>query len=457
MPAHTVTVPDAAPAAAAARPRAARPDPIPPPRWTWHRLRRLVHAACVGIFVALPFFDVLRFDIPKQRFYVAGQELWINEFGIVFFTLMLLMFAVAAVSMIYGRLYCSYACPQMIFSEASFSAEEWIRKTINRRFIQWSARARQLAANAAFYAGLLVVSTFLAFVFISYFVEPRDLLGRLASLDLVTTGGFAGAVTTLVTFLDFAFVRTRFCTTVCPYGYLQGMLADDSTLLVDYRDTPKTCIECKKCVRVCHMGIDIRTSAHQIECIHCGECIDACQDVLGRLGRPTLIDYTWGKTGATLGGSTEPWYRRIGLRDAKRVVVLLVLLFYASGLAVALSLREPMLVRVSPDRTRLSWVGGDGEIINRYRISLANRGHGTTSISFTLEGLPRRPPSPGAEPGHARRGRDARGGGGGVRGGRRAGPSRCSRSRSGRGVEPAGETLSFPSTFVMPTGGAKPR
>jgi polyferredoxin len=302
-----------------------------------------------------------------------------------------------------------------------------------------------------FYAGLLVVSTFLAFVFISYFVEPRDLFRRLLSFDIVTTGGFAGAVTTLVTFLDFAFVRTKFCTTVCPYGYLQGMLADDSTLLVDYRDAGKTCIECRKCVRVCHMGIDIRQSAHQIECIHCGECIDACQDVLGRLGRPTLIDYTWGKTGAMAAGSSEPWYRRVGLRDAKRVVVLLVLVFYASGLAVALSLREQVLVQVTPDRGRLSWTGSEGETINRFRVTLANRGTVAASVGFTLEGFPegqlRLQPNPIQLPVGETRTFVAEVF---VPAGSAAVSVRPLTLRAH--VEPTGDDEAFTSTFVMPTG-----
>ena len=72
----------------------------------WHRLRKRVHFACFLLFVALPFLNVIRFDIPKQRFYFAGRELWINEFGIVFFTLMFLMFAVVAMSVFYGRVYC---------------------------------------------------------------------------------------------------------------------------------------------------------------------------------------------------------------------------------------------------------------------------------------------------------------------------------------------------------------
>ena len=260
-----------------------------------------MHLICFVIFCLLPFFDVVRFDIPKERFYFAGQELWISEFGIIFLTLMFLLFCIVAVSMILGRMYCSYACPQMIFSEASLSLQNWVERYVKKRFIDWSPKARAIASSVVFYLIVAVASMFLAFVFISYFVEPRDLLRRLMSFDIVTAGGICGAGTTIVAFLDFAFVRQRFCTSVCPYGYLQGMLGDKNTLLVHYRDASHQCIECKKCVRICHMGIDIRKSPFQIECIHCGECIDACDDVLARLGKPGLIHMTWGETGEVVG------------------------------------------------------------------------------------------------------------------------------------------------------------
>ncbi|MDX1980008.1 MAG: 4Fe-4S dicluster domain-containing protein [Bryobacteraceae bacterium] len=361
----------------------------------YHKSRFAIHWLCFLIFVALPFSNLMRMDIPKQRFYFAGQELWINEFAILFFTLMFLLFAVAAVSMIYGRLYCAYACPQMIFSEASLRVEDRIRRFINKHFIQWSAKTRTFFSRLSFYALVAVASVFLAFVFISYFVEPRDLIRRLLSFDVHTAAGVAGAATTILTFFDFAFLRERFCTTVCPYGYLQGMLADKQTLLVVYRDgegKDKACIECKKCVRVCHMGIDIRKSPFQIECIHCGECVEACDEVLGRLHKPGLIHYTWGEQGALLGqagggGGVRALMNRIGLRDAKRVVVLLVLLFYASGLTVALSMRNPVMVTIMPDRATMYTLTGQGEVVNRFRMTLANRSGEDTAVTISLEGL----------------------------------------------------------------------
>jgi len=333
----------------------------------WHQLRKRIHVLCFLIFAVLPFFNVVRFDIPRQRFYCFGYELWINEFAIIFFTLMFLMFIIVAASVVFGRVYCGYLCPQMIFSEASMALQKKLRR--------WFKPRERLAA-AAFYAILAVASVFLAFIFISYFVEPRDLARRLLALDIRTAGGISGASVTLLTFLDFAFVRLRFCTTVCPYGYLQGMLGDSSTLLVQYSEAEGKCIQCMKCVRDCPMDIDIRNSPFQIECVHCGECIDSCNTILARLKRPGLIRYTWGLTAS-----------RFAL-DAKRVVLMLILVFYASGLLVALSARRPVLVRIEPERATLYRMGADGRVYNHFRYSISNRSHKPAAVVFSLGDLP---------------------------------------------------------------------
>jgi len=341
----------------------------------------------VIVFIALPLSNLMRFDIPRQRFFFFGYELMISEFGILFFSLMFLMFVIAAVAMLYGRVYCGYLCPQMIFSEASVALESRIRRWVTK-YVRWGAKPRDLLSRGLFYALATAASVILAFVFISYFLEPRDLVHRLLSLDVKTAGGFAGATVTLITLIDFLFVRQRFCTTVCPYGYLQGMLSDGDTLLVQYRDEPRECIECKKCIRVCGMGIDIRTSPYQIECIHCGDCIDACVDVLGRLGKQGLIHYVWGEKGEALGKGDKTWYQRVGLRDAKRVVVLLLVLCYAGGLYTALAMQRTVLVRIPPDRATMYRLGSDGTIYNRIRLQAANRGHQQATLILTIKDLP---------------------------------------------------------------------
>lgn len=358
------------------------------PKNSWHRLRRVIHFACVVIFIALPFFNVMRFDIPRERFFFAGYELWINEFVIIFFSLMFLLFVVTAVSMLYGRVYCGYLCPQMIFSEASINFEARIKTFINRHFAKQSIKARLWINRVTVYAVLFLASIFLAFVFISYFVEPVDLFWRLVSLDIVTAGGIAGAAVTLIAFADFAFLRQRFCTTVCPYGYLQGILGDDNTLVIQYRDPEQICVECKKCVNICHMGIDIRDSAFQIECIHCGECVDSCRSIMGKFGEETLVHYAWGEKGELLGDKTSPWYRRIGLRDAKRLAVIAIILIYGSTLAVAFSMRHNVLVRVSANRATMYRIGDDNRVYNTFRMTLANRGKRDASVWIEIKDLP---------------------------------------------------------------------
>lgn len=354
-------------------------------KYNWHILRRIIHVVCFAVFVALPFFNIMRFDIPRARFYFAGYEFWINEFAIIFFSLLFLMFIIAAMSMLYGRVYCGYLCPQMIFSEAAINLEAKIKTFINKRFAKQSLNVRHWMNRIVVYTILGIASVFLAFVFISYFVEPRDLFQSLISLDIVTAGGIAGAVVTLITFADFAFLRQTFCTTVCPYGYLQGILGDNDTLVVHYRDPKEICVECNKCVRVCHMGIDIRNSPYQIECIHCGECVDACKSIMGKFGEDTLVHYAWGEKGELLGDKKAKWYQRIGLRDIKRIAVFAIIIIYGTALFTAFSMRHSMMVTIAPNRGTLYRIGNDGNIYNTFRMTLANRGSKDSTVSLSLD------------------------------------------------------------------------
>jgi polyferredoxin len=135
------------------------------------------------------------------------------------------------------------------------------------------------------------------------------------------------------------------------------------------------------------MGIDIRDSPFQIECVHCGECIDACDQILARLGKPGLIHYAWGEGGSVI-ETEKSWFRKLGIRDAKRVVVALVTLFYLSGLLTALSMRRAVLVQLAPERATLYRMGDDGMVYNRFRVKVSNRSGQAAAVTFTLEGLP---------------------------------------------------------------------
>jgi cytochrome c oxidase accessory protein FixG len=352
----------------------------------YHRKRKLVHLVCFGIFLLLPLSNLMRFDIPRARFYFFGAVLLPSEFAIIFFSLIFLMFVIVVMAMLYGRMYCSYLCPQMIFSEAAAEFQTNVTRKVNKHFSSLGAGARKFVTGAIFYGVLLVVSVLLSFVFICYFVEPADLFHRLMHFDVHTAGGIAGASTTLFTMLDFAFVRQRFCTSICPYGYLQGMLADRNTLLVRFDEQAEKCINCKKCERVCPMGIDIRNGSHQIECTHCGECIDACSEILGRLGRQPLIHYSWGDSGE-LQGRERTWLRRLGLRDGKRFVVLGLVVVYGCFLFATIHMRQPVMLRVIADRSDLYTITPGGQVHNRFRLMASNRGAKTVTLRLSVAGL----------------------------------------------------------------------
>lgn len=368
-------------------PASARAPRVTLPGTRYHRVRKTVQSVCFVIFLLLPLTDAMRIDITRQRFYFFGAELWISEFSIVFLTMMFLWILIAAMAMIYGRFYCAYLCPQMIFSETATWLERKITRTVNRKLSRLSDGAKKWIARAAFIVVLLPASVFVTFVFVSFFVPPSDLLQRLLRFDIRTAGGMVGAGVTLLTFFDFAFLRRRFCTAICPYGYLQNMLADRHTLLVHFHDSNKQCIRCEKCVRACPMGIDIRHGSHQLECTHCAECVDACSAILGKLGRPALVQYAWGEFDENR-EKRQKWYRRIGLRDGKRFAILALLVIYATGLSIAIGMRKPVLVRIMPDRITLYNVAADGQIHNRFRLVASNRSHADASLSILVGGLP---------------------------------------------------------------------
>ena len=324
-------------------------------------LRKRVHLACFLIFLALPFLNVVRFDIPRQRFYFAGQELWISEFGIVFFSLMFLMFLVVVSSVFYGRVYCGYLCPQMIFSEASMALESRLRRWVTKRFIAWKPAARAwmrphpVLRRRRHRLGFSGLRLHLLFRGASGFAPPPPLLRCPHRRRHLRRRRHAGDLSSISPSSASASAPPSAPTAIC-----RECSATATRCWSITATSTQSCIECKKCVRVCPMGIDIRKSPFQIECIHCAECIDACDEILARLHKPGLIHYTWGEKGPLASQQRQPW-------DAKRIVVLLVLAFYACGLTVALAMRRAVLVRIQPERATLYRLGADGRVYNTFR------------------------------------------------------------------------------------------
>ncbi|MFN7962789.1 MAG: 4Fe-4S dicluster domain-containing protein [Thermoanaerobaculia bacterium] len=343
------------------------------PNWNGHNAlrRRLIQIGFLGVFVLLPCFDLFRFDFGAGRLHFFGREIWLDEWALLWLALMLAMWLIGALSLLFGRVYCAYACPQMVFTELAHDLDA-LGKRLTRGL---DRKLRDRVARAISLTLLGVLAVLASVVFLGYFAPLGEVFGRLARLDVGLWLGLVGATTALVTFLDFAFVRERFCRSACPYGLLQGLLEDGRSLHVAFDESTGPCIECKACVRVCPMEIDIRQGAFQIECTRCGTCIDACSHVLGKLkpARPSLLAFR-------LPGMS------LRSLDAKRVLVAFATLGFAVAFGLALMRRDLLAFQLSPVYTEAAAAPTVAE--SRFLLRAANRGNDPVALSVRPEGLP---------------------------------------------------------------------
>ena len=270
------------------------------------RVRRSTSLVLQAILFITPWLTVnghpaLRLDLEDRRVYAFGAIFTASDTILLLLILLFLAFSLFFFTSLFGRLWCGFACPQTVF------LEEWIRPL--ERWIegprgQWMHRDQGpmtwgvVWRKAAKWGILALAALVVSLTFMSYFTGTRTLwTGQESGTAYAIVGFFA-----LLWFLDFAWFREQFCNFLCPYARFQGAMTDEQTLQITYdtrrgeprggtdaKDTGR-CIECNKCVAVCPQGIDIR-NGFQMECIACGACIDACDDVLGRLGHQGLIRY----------------------------------------------------------------------------------------------------------------------------------------------------------------------
>lgn len=291
------------------------------------RWRRVAAFLLIAVYVLLPWIPIngypaIFLDLASRRFHVFGLTFAAQDGWIAFFLITGFAFLLFYISAFAGRVWCGWACPHTVFLEHVFRRIE--------RWIDGDAPARRALASApwtpakafrrvAKHALFLSLSAVIAHILLSYFVSiPRlyDWMGH-PPREHWAAFVFAFGATALIYF-NFAWFREQLCVILCPYGRLQGALVDEHTVNVAYDEargeprgrlgTPQAgdCVDCHRCVQVCPTGIDIRQGL-QLECVACTACIDACDEVMDRLGRrPGLIRYA---SPAQLAGRRTLWWR----------------------------------------------------------------------------------------------------------------------------------------------------
>jgi polyferredoxin len=343
------------------------------PRWSGRhsRRRRLVQVGFLAVFVLLPIFDLFRFDLPAGRLHLLGAEIWLDEWTILWLALMFAMWLIGATSLVFGRVYCAYACPQMVFTEIAHDLDA-LGKRLTRGL---DPKIRSKVARGISLAAAAVMAVTASVFFLAWFAPLPAVASKLAHLDIGLWVGAIGAITALVAFLDFAFVRETFCRSACPYGLLQGVIEDGRSLHVRFE--PAGCIECLACVKACPMGIDIRDGAFQIECTRCGSCIDACDAILGRLKKPRPGLLSFEMAGLSLRGM-----------DLKRVLVTAATVAFAVVLGVTVATRQSVAVHLAPIYSDAPTASKNNIAETRFLLRVANRGKVPIHLGAHPEGLP---------------------------------------------------------------------
>jgi cytochrome c oxidase accessory protein FixG len=277
------------------------------PKGKFTNWRNLFNIFYLLIFFTLPLIyingaPVVLFNFPEAKFIIFTKIFWPQDFFIFAVSMVAGIVFVALFTVIYGRLFCGWACPQTVFMEFVFRKIEWWiegspneQKKLNKARWNVAKVRKKLLKHTVFLAiSFLISHTFLAYIF--GFRELRHMMSEPMSSH---TGLVFGLVIfTLLFYGVFAYVRDIVCTTICPYGRLQGVLFDNDTIQIAYdynrgeerallnkkeTRTAGDCIDCHKCVQVCPTGIDIRNGL-QMECVGCTACIDACDEVMEKIG-----------------------------------------------------------------------------------------------------------------------------------------------------------------------------
>lgn len=354
-----------------------------------YRARKWVSYALLLLLFGGPWLrmpnglPLLMINVVERRFIILGSIFWPQDFFILAIAFITSIVGITLFTVVYGRLFCGWVCPQTIFLEMVFRRIEYFlegdgpqQKALAKRDWDFDKVWRRTAKHTAFVA----VSFFIANTFLAYIIGSDALVKLVTEPPAQHLGGLtAMAVFTAAFYGVFARFREQVCTIVCPYGRLQSVLLTKESIVVAYdykRGEPREklhkgqarttgdCIDCHQCVQVCPTGIDIRNGT-QLECTNCTACIDACNHMMELVNLPKgLIRYD----------SEHHIEKGTPFRVTGRIraysVVLLVL---ATGLFTLLLTRPNVAATVLRTPGQLYQKTTHGTIMNLYNVSVINK------------------------------------------------------------------------------------
>ncbi len=361
------------------------------PKGKLYNYRKLVSASLlillyVGPFIKYkgdPFFLL---NVIERKFIIFGVIFWPQDFHLLVLSIISLLVFIILFTVIFGRIFCGWVCPQTIFMEFVFRQIEYLiegdynkQKKLDRQ--DWTIEKvwKKSLKHIIFYT----ISFITANTFLAYVIGIDEVFNILSAGPVVYPANFIALIIfSGIFYFIFAFFREQVCTIACPYGRLQGVLLDEKSIVVAYdhkrgeprgkhnpleereKTTKGDCIDCSSCVVVCPTNIDIRNGT-QLECINCTACIDACDAVMDRVNKPRGLIRFDSEKGISEGNQTIFNARAIAYS------VLLTALLVLVGTLFAL--RTDFETTILRQRGTLFQEYGEDSYSNIYQLEVVNK------------------------------------------------------------------------------------
>jgi cytochrome c oxidase accessory protein FixG len=352
-----------------------------------------------GPFIKIGGQPLLLFNIFERKFVIFGIAFWPQDFYLFGLATITFFVFIILFTVVFGRVWCGWACPQTIFMENVFrKIEYWLEGDAKqqRKLNEAPWDTEKVIKKASKHIIFFLISVVIAHALMAYLIGWEQVREIVTSSPYENWGGFiASGFFTILFYWVFAYFREQACIAVCPYGRLQGVLLNKDSMAVAYdfvRGEPRgklnkgpvdedkgDCIDCKLCVHVCPTGIDIRNGT-QLECVNCTACMDACDEVMEKIDKPKgLIRIS--SYNSIVEGNKSVFTTRV-------IAYILVL----SALVVVVT--TLMLRRSDIDATALRVPGQlytkteSGDIQNLYNILLVNKTFDPASVEIRLRDMP---------------------------------------------------------------------
>jgi cytochrome c oxidase accessory protein FixG len=370
---------------------------------TFTRLKALSGLILLGIFYIFPWIQwgdrqAVLFDLPARQFHIFGLSFWPQDFIYLAFLLIIAAMSLFFFTTLAGRLWCGYACPQTIWTDAFLWMERLVEGDRPQQMkldkAPMSFRKFRIKFTKQFL--WIAFALFTGFTFVGFFTPIRELSTSILTFDLSGWETFWLFFYGFATYGNAGFMREQVCTYMCPYARFQSAMFDKDTMIIAYdekRGEPRgsrkrneapsekglgDCINCTLCVQVCPTGIDIRDGL-QYQCISCSACVDVCDDVMDKMGyQRGLIRYT--TEHALKGEKTTILRPRI-------FVYATILLVLTMGLGYSISQRVGLELDVLRDRSALYKETSEGHIKNIYTLKITNKDNQDHTYDLSVTGI----------------------------------------------------------------------